>query len=92
MLRGEIDMANAPSLAHELSAYIDATKPKDVIVDASGLVFMDSSGFAVLIRAASRLASEQREIRIEGLVGVARRAGTLLGLGAVLGAEVAEHE
>ncbi|HEX4540748.1 MAG TPA: STAS domain-containing protein [Acidimicrobiales bacterium] len=48
-LSGEIDMANADSIAAAIEP-IMAKGPERLIVDASGLDFMDSSGIALLLR------------------------------------------
>jgi anti-sigma B factor antagonist len=49
-LRGELDLASAPALEHELSE-IEATGPGRVLIDLSGLDFMDCAGLGVLLRA-----------------------------------------
>lgn len=48
-LAGELDLASAPGLA---DAIADASRSGHVLVDLSGLVFMDSSGLRVLLEAA----------------------------------------
>jgi anti-sigma B factor antagonist len=49
-LRGELDVGSAP----ELSACLAALDEVDVVVDMSGLTFMDSSGISALIEAYKR--------------------------------------
>jgi anti-sigma B factor antagonist len=49
-LEGEIDLHVSPRLEREL-ALIIKKRPPSVIVDLSGVEFIDSSGLAVLIRA-----------------------------------------
>lgn len=48
-VRGEVDLANAEQLAKALAAASDPGRP--VVVDASGLAFIDSAGFAAVHRA-----------------------------------------
>jgi anti-anti-sigma factor len=52
-LFAEIDMASAIDVARELRPYVEAGGP--VVVDLSGVTFMDSSGIAVLVEAAQAL-------------------------------------
>lgn len=49
VLRGELDLASAPGLA----AHLDGCTQQRVVVDCSELGFVDSSGLAVLLRAAA---------------------------------------
>jgi anti-sigma B factor antagonist len=48
-LRGELDVAEAASVAARLAAI--AVREREVIVDLAGLDFIDSSGLAALLRA-----------------------------------------
>ena len=49
VLRGQLDVADAASVAARLA--VIASRDCEVIVDLSGLEFMDSSGLAALVRA-----------------------------------------
>jgi anti-sigma B factor antagonist len=49
-LTGELDLASAPELDRELQA-LDGATPGRLLIDLSGLDFMDSTGIALLIRA-----------------------------------------
>lgn len=49
VLRGELDVAHAASVAASLA--VIASRDCEVIVDLAGLEFMDSSGLAALVRA-----------------------------------------
>jgi anti-anti-sigma factor len=48
-ISGEVDLSNADSIAAAVEP-IMAKGPERIIVDASGLDFMDSSGIALLLR------------------------------------------
>lgn len=48
-LQGEVDLQNSPDLRKELLAWLAARK--DVVVDLSGVVYIDSSGIASLVEA-----------------------------------------
>ena len=55
-LRGEVDHHRARGLMRELETLVDTTAPRELILDLSGVTFMDSSGIAVLLRAYKRTA------------------------------------
>ncbi|HEX6312142.1 MAG TPA: STAS domain-containing protein [Acidimicrobiia bacterium] len=50
VVTGEIDMATAPTLSRDLQAAI-REHPARVLVDLSGVAFLDSSGINALVRA-----------------------------------------
>lgn len=54
-LTGEIDHHSARGLMAELDRAIDELLPRQLILDLSGVSFMDSSGIAVLLRTWRRL-------------------------------------
>jgi anti-sigma B factor antagonist len=55
-LIGEIDISNAAKLGTALDAMITGVD-EPIVVDLSGLEFMDSSGIAMLLHAAARVDS-----------------------------------
>jgi anti-anti-sigma factor len=52
LLEGELDLLSGPELAHALD--VVALDGEDVIVDLSGLDFVDASGLRALLEAAHR--------------------------------------
>ena len=48
-LAGEIDVATAPLLAGELQTVLFTAAPKELVLDFSGVTFMDSAGLRVII-------------------------------------------
>src|SRR5207244_8467758 len=70
---GEIDMACAPSLWEALSAAIAAGQG-DVIVDLSGVTFIDTQGLSVLLRAYKALSPEGRGLCLRSPCPQARTA------------------
>ncbi len=54
-LAGEVDLSNADSLSAALEPWLDTDG--DVTLDLADVVFMDSTGIGVLMRAALKLAS-----------------------------------
>jgi anti-sigma B factor antagonist len=53
-LHGELDLAGAPTLRDALDAALKKD-PDSLVVDVSGLTFLDSCGLAELVRARKRL-------------------------------------
>lgn len=54
-LAGEIDHHAAKEIMAELAEQIDAALPEHLVVELSGVTFMDSSGIAVLLNAWRRM-------------------------------------
>jgi anti-sigma B factor antagonist len=50
-VRGDVDLASAPTLRRELRELLEQ-RGRRVVVDLSGVTYMDSSGIAVLIEGA----------------------------------------
>jgi anti-anti-sigma factor len=62
-LSGELDLASVPRLDAELSE-IEADAPAVLIIDLSGLQFMDSSGLRALVMADERARAQSRRLAI----------------------------
>jgi anti-sigma B factor antagonist len=62
-VRGEVDVATAPALRETLDATIDGG-PGTVVVDLSGVTFIDSTGLGVLIGARKRCLDVGGELRV----------------------------
>ena len=60
---GEIDMATAPRFRQRLLAVISAGA-QNVVIDLSGVDFIDSTGLGVLMGAAKRVRSAGGDIRL----------------------------
>jgi len=54
-LRGELDMSTAPKLREELARLASGDAGSQVVVDLSGLGFVDSTGLSVLINGMKEL-------------------------------------
>lgn len=54
-LSGEVDHHGARTMMEELERQIDLNLPRRLVLDLSGVTFMDSSGIAVLLRAWRRV-------------------------------------
>ncbi len=63
LLTGELDVATAHGVEAELRA-IEATDATQIILDLSGLTFMDSSGVHLIDRAAARCTIDATRLRL----------------------------
>ena len=64
--QGEIDLARSPELRTRLKQEVDA-KPKRLVVDLSGVAYMDSSGVATLVEAFTRARAAGTKLVLAGL-------------------------
>lgn len=65
LVEGDIDIATAPQLSERILEHVSATDG-DVVLDMSGVPFMDSSGLAVLLIAQQRLTPQGRRLALRG--------------------------
>ena len=80
---GELDMSNAAAVYEQLAAA--AVGDQDLVVDLSGLAFIDSAGIAVLDRLSRRLSQSSTRLRILAPeASVAGRTLALAGMDQVL--------
>ncbi|MDD3347557.1 anti-sigma factor antagonist [Oscillibacter sp.] len=54
-LSGELDHHGAQNALREVEQAIDAALPRKLVLDMSGVTFMDSSGIALILRAQQRM-------------------------------------
>ena len=54
-LNGEIDHHSARNAMREMELAVDAALPKKLVLDMTGVTFMDSSGIALILRAQQRM-------------------------------------
>jgi anti-sigma B factor antagonist len=75
---GELDLATVPALEEELQAAIAGESPR-VVVDLSGLEFIDSTGIAVLVQAMAQNNGSSRlrfvPSRAQGVIRVLEMTG-----------------
>ena len=55
LVAGELDHHGARSALRELEEALDAALPRKLVLDLSGVTFMDSSGIAVILRARQKM-------------------------------------
>jgi anti-sigma B factor antagonist len=77
--RGEIDLQTAPRLAAELESLIERGALA-VVLDASGVEFMDSSGLRVIVNGNSKLSAAGGRLLIDGMSGAVQRVLEISGL------------
>ncbi|MDQ6937643.1 MAG: STAS domain-containing protein [Actinomycetota bacterium] len=62
-VQGEVDVYSAPSLRDRLKSLIDSSQP-DLIVDLSGIAFIDSTGLGVLVGGQNRAQESGGVLRV----------------------------
>lgn len=71
-LTGDVDLASAPALRQQLSDLTE-TSPAFLVVDLSGLEFIDSTGLGVLVGTLRRLRATGGDVRLAAArAGIAR--------------------
>ncbi len=80
-VEGEIDLATAPQFERELQR----TGPAgELIIDLSGVAFMDSTAVGVLARKSKQLADDDRRLILVSAAGAVRRVLEVSGLDKVI--------
>lgn len=72
-VEGSVDIASSPELRGELRVAVEAKRPR-IVVDLSGVTFVDSSGLATLIEAL------QGTKRYDGRLALCCLTSTVLGV------------
>ncbi len=62
-LRGELDLTSVPQFDQELQA-AEAANPGRLVIDLSGLDFMDSTGLRALLQARERAKGDRYELAL----------------------------
>lgn len=76
---GEIDLESAPRLTEAMDAVIDEGATL-VILEASDVEFLDSSGLRAIVRAGNRLTAAGGQLLIEGMSGAVQRVLEISGV------------
>ncbi|MEA5040150.1 MAG: STAS domain-containing protein [Clostridiaceae bacterium] len=72
-LTGELGHREAIEMMERLAELIDLRVPRRMVLDLSGLEFMDSSGIAVVVQTARRCANAGGRLSVEGVPPQAMR-------------------
>jgi anti-anti-sigma factor len=78
-LQGELDLSTRDRLRRAITSAL-TPQPRILVVDLSGLDFIDCSGLAVLVWAHKRLAGQDRQLLITGSKPIVRRVIGLAGV------------
>ena len=79
--RGELDHHGARNALRELEMAVDAALPTVLVLDMSGITFMDSSGIALILRAQQRMQLLDGSILVCNVPAQARRVLDAAGIG-----------
>lgn len=80
-LSGEIDHHSARNAMREMELAVDAALPKKLVLDMTGVTFMDSSGIALILRAQQRMQLLDGSILVCNVPQQARRVLDAAGIG-----------
>ncbi|UQU61974.1 STAS domain-containing protein [Couchioplanes caeruleus] len=78
---GELDLASADDLEKAVAAAARRTDLREVLVELSGVTFLDASGIAALSRARTAARAAGVLVRAEGARGVVARVLAVTGVG-----------
>ena len=80
-LSGDIDHHGARNALREVEVAIDAALPRLLVLDFSGVTFMDSSGIALILRAQQRMQLMEGSVVLRNIPSQARRVLDAAGIG-----------
>lgn len=78
---GDIDHHGARNALKEVEMAIDAVLPRLLILDFSGVTFMDSSGIALILRSQQRMQLLEGSVVLRNIPAQARRVLDAAGIG-----------
>lgn len=78
---GDIDHHGARNALKEVEMAIDAAIPRLLILDFSGVTFMDSSGIALILRSQQRMQLLEGSVVLRNIPAQARRVLDAAGIG-----------
>ena len=78
---GELDHHGARNALREVEIAIDAALPQSLILDFSGVTFMDSSGIALILRSQQRMRLMEGSVVLRNVPEQARRVLDAAGIG-----------
>ena len=81
LFSGEMDHHGARNALREVELAIDAALPRKLVMDFSGVTFMDSSGIALILRAQQRMQLLEGGILVCNVPAQAKRVLDASGIG-----------
>ena len=86
-LSGEVDHHGARTMMNQLEEAISAHLPGQLILDLSGVTFMDSSGIALLLRTHRRITQLGGTLRVTNIPTQPRKVLDAAGVGRLISLE-----
>ncbi len=86
-LVGELDPATAPQLDAKIEEVLADDGVKNLVLDLTGLTFLDSSGLRVFVTAREALTSRGGELTLRGPSANTQRLLDITGLGEIIAVE-----
>ena len=83
-MRGELDVYTAPAF-REITVRVMQDGPRDVVIDASALSFIDAAGIGILVGLLRRTQSHGGSVRLTGASRQVAHALTVAGVATELG-------
>ena len=80
-LTGDVDHHGARDALRQLELAVDAALPSQLVLDLSGVTFMDSSGIALILRAQQRMQLLDGSLLVCNVPSQARRVLDAAGIG-----------
>ena len=80
-LSGELDHHGAKNALRELELAVDAALPRLLVLDLTGVTFMDSFGIALILRAQQRMQLLDGSVLVRNVPSQARRVLDAAGIG-----------
>ncbi len=87
LLSGELDPATAPQLDTAIEQVLSGSKVDRLVLDLSGLSFLDSSGLRVFVTAREALSAQGGELALRGPSANTQRLLDVTGLGEIIAVE-----
>ncbi len=83
-LKGELDHHGAKGLLTKLEREIEATLPAELVMDFSGITFMDSAGIAVALRGWQRMRELGGRVALRNVAAQPKKVLEAAGLGRMM--------
>jgi anti-anti-sigma factor len=80
LLAGELDLSTAAELRRRLMSVVEADAPPRVVLDMSGVRYIDAHSIGLIVGAWSAAKSRGRQLYVDGLCGIPAQLFGLLGL------------
>jgi len=84
ILKGELDHHGAHEIAGQLERSIESALPLRLVLDWSGVTFMDSSGIAVVMRARQRMRELGGSVTLRHVAQQPRKVFEAAGVGRMM--------